>query len=1131
MEYRGDSLHLSATDLVGHLNCGYLTQMERAVAEGVQSRPEGWDPFLDILWERGARHEQGYMDHLREQGFDVRLIEGVEVSEQTQSDTLQAMREGVDVIAQGALQLGRWRGRADFLVRVDKPSSLGDWSYEVADAKLARETKAGTILQLCLYSDMLAEYQGVAPDYMYVIPPWTNYQPQRFRVADFGAYFRQVKRAFEREIASRADHSTYPEPVEYCSICTWQANCEKRWRDDDHLCLVAGISKSQINELKERGVSTVQGLSDLPLPLQWRPQRGVVQSYERVREQARVQVEARQSGKLKYELFPVEEGFGLTCLPEPSPGDVFFDLEGDPFVGESGLEYLVGYLFADENGEIIYRGDWAFSRDQEKQAFEAFVDFIMARWKAYPDLHIYHYAPYEPAALKRLMGRYGTREEEVDQMLRAKLFVDLYSVVRNGLRASVESYSIKRLEPFYDFERSTVLVDANKALAVLQAGLELDDIPSISEETKEVVSGYNRDDCRSTLELRDWLETLRDELVAQGIEVPRPAEGDGAPSENVSAWLERITPIVEALTRDVPVDPEDRNPEQHARWILANLLDWHRREEKAIWWEFFRLSDLSPEDLLEERAGLSGLVFQENAGGTDKVPIHRYEFPPQDVDLRGDDLRSYGGEKFGTLVEISPEHRFIDIKKRQDTADIHREAIFAHRFIKTDVIKEALLRLGEYVAENGMSDTGPYQAARDLLRRASPRIGDQPIQLDGETTLEASVRLVSSLEPGVLPIQGPPGAGKSFTGAHMICELVRQGQTVGITANSHKVILNLMKKAIEVAEQHGEELTCLHKSRQGDEPHERIPFTTSNEQLIGSLGNGVDVGGGTAWFWSREEAFDVVDVLFVDEAAQMSLANVIAVSQAAKTLVLIGDPQQLDQPIQGSHPDGCDVSALDHLLGGAQTISEDQGLFLGESWRLHPDICAFTSELFYEGLLHSRENLGKQVIQGSGPLEGSGMRYLPVEHDGNQNSSPEEVEAIVKLVEEILKAGQTWVDGSGQERPVTLEDILIITPYNAQVSLISERLPTAHVGTVDKFQGQEAPISIYSAASSSASDAPRGMEFLYSLNRFNVATSRARCMSILVASPELFAPKCRTPRQIQLTNAFCRYAEMAEVIQ
>ncbi|MGM0560022.1 MAG: TM0106 family RecB-like putative nuclease [Pseudomonadota bacterium] len=1071
------------------------------------------------------------MDHLREQGFDVRLIKGVEVSEQTQSETMQAMREGVNVIAQGALQQGRWRGRSDFLLRVDKPSSLGNWSYEVADAKLARETKAGTILQLCLYSDMLAEFQGVAPDYMYVIPPWTGYQPQRFRVADFGAYFRQVKRAFEREIASRADHSTYPEPVEYCSICTWQANCEKRWRDDDHLCLVAGISKSQINELKERGVSTVQGLSDLPLPIDWRPQRGVVQSYERVREQARVQVEARQSGKLKYELFPVEEGFGLTCLPEPSPGDVFFDLEGDPFVGESGLEYLVGYLFADENGEIIYRGDWAFSRDQEKQAFEAFVDFIMARWKAYPDLHIYHYAPYEPAALKRLMGRYGTREEEVDQMLRAKLFVDLYSVVRNGLRASVESYSIKRLEPFYDFERSTGLVDANKALAVLQAGLELDDIPSISEETKEVVSGYNRDDCRSTLELREWLETLRDELVAQGIEVPRPAEGDGAPSENVSAWLERITPIVEALTTDVPVDPEDRNPEQHARWILANLLDWHRREEKAIWWEYFRLSDLSPEDLLEERAGLSGLVFQENAGGTDRAPIHRYSFPPQEVDLRGDELHSYGGEKFGTLVEISPEHRFIDIKKRKDTADIHREAIFAHRFIGAEVMKEALVRLGEYVAENGISGTGSYQAARDLLLRASPRIGGQEIQLDGEAPLDAAIRLVSSLEPGVLPIQGPPGAGKSFTGAHIICELVRQGQTVGITANSHKVILNLMKKAIEVAEQQGEELSCLHKARQGDEPHEHIAFTTSNEELIGSLGNGVDVGGGTAWFWSREDAIGVVDVLFVDEAAQMSLANVIAVSQAAKTLVLIGDPQQLDQPIQGSHPDGCDVSALDHLLGGAQTISEDQGLFLGESWRLHPDICAFTSELFYEGLLHSRENLGKQVIQGSGPLEGSGMRYLPVEHDGNQNSSPEEVEAIVKLVEEILKAGQTWVDGSGQERPVTLEDILIITPYNAQVSLISERLPTAHVGTVDKFQGQEAPISIYSAASSSASDAPRGMEFLYSLNRFNVATSRARCMSILVASPELFAPKCRTPRQIQLTNAFCRYAEMAEVIQ
>ena len=291
------------------------------------------------------------------------------------------------------------------------------------------------------------------------------------------------------------------------------------------------------------------------------------------------------------------------------------------------------------------------------------------------------------------------------------------------------------------------------------------------------------------------------------------------------------------------------------------------------------------------------------------------------------------------------------------------------------------------------------------------------------------------------------------------------------------------------------------------------------------------MGGGTAWLWAREDASDAVDVLFVDEAAQMSLANVLAVSQAAKTVVLIGDPQQLNQPTQGSHPDGTGVSAYDHVLAGEQTIPTDRGLFLEETWRLHPDICAYTSELFYEGKLSSRAGLEELVIKASGPISGSGLRFLPIEHEGNQNCSTEEARALAVLVNGILQSSATWVDRDGQERPVTLEDIVIIAPYNAQVFEIQGCLPSgARVGTVDKFQGQEAPIAIYSTATSSHADAPRGMEFLYSLNRLNVATSRAKCMSIIVGSPQLFEVECRTPRQMQMANAFCRYVEMADYL-
>ena len=1131
MKKTGPSFQLSATDLVGYLNCRHLSGLDCAVAEGALAKPKVWDPLLQILWERGSIHEQNYVTHLEQAGLDVVRIDGVDITDDAVKDTLAAMKLGTAIIVQGALSHNGWSGRADILRRIKKPSAIGDWSYEVIDTKLARETKAGTVLQLCLYSDLLTAAQGTAPEYMHVVAPWSDFEPQQYRFTDYAAYFRKVQHALRQSLSDQETEETYPDPKEHCNICRWREKCDKRRRVDDHLCLVAGISKLQINELKQWGIATVQDLAELPLPLAWKPDRGAVNSYGRVREQARIQVEARQGGEGKFELLPVEDGFGLTCLPEPSPGDIFFDLEGDSFVGEHGLEYLFGYVFSDESGEAVYKSQWAFTRVDEKQAFENFVDFVMARWEQHPGLHIYHYAPYEPSALKRLMGRYATKEEEIDRLLRAGVFVDLYHVVRHGVRASVESYSIKHLESFYGFERDTQLPDANAALANLQANLELNDAPSITDETKAVVQAYNKDDCASAARLRDWLETLRDQLVADGADVPRPEPGDGSPNDKITDWVVRINALIERLTAKIPADLEERDEEQQARWILANIIDWHRREDKAVWWEYFRLRDLSAEDLVDERAGLSGLALVGEAGGTPKAPIHRYRFPPQETEFRGgDNLHILGGDKLGSIAAISFEDYTVDIKKRQDSAAIHPQAVFAHTYVGAQVLADSLVRLGESVADHGLCSEGPYQAARDILLREVPRVGSQELHRDGETTVQAAVRLCGHLAGGILPIQGPPGAGKTFTGAQMICELVRQGKTVGITANSHKVIRNLIDAAITAADENGVNLKCCHKAAEIEEPQHRLTFTKDSGRLLGELGSAVNVGAGTAWLWARPDAFETIDVLFVDEAAQMSLANVLAVSQSARTVVLIGDPQQLDQPTQGSHPDGTDASALDHILAGKQTIGPEQGLFLEETWRLHPSISAYTSELFYDSKLRAKEDLEQQIVNAPGSISGAGLYYLPVEHEGNQNCSLEEAEAISTVVNEILNSGANWVDRDGTEKPVTLEDILIIAPYNAQVFEIQRCLPGANVGTVDKFQGQEAPIAIYSMATSSHADAPRGMEFLYSLNRLNVATSRAKCLSIIVSSPQVFEAECRTPRQIQLANALCRYLELAEEI-
>ena len=1040
------------------------------------------------------------------------------------------MRAGAPIIAQGALQAGRWGGRADILRRIEKPSDLGAWSYEVIDTKLARETKGNTVLQICLYSDLLAEAQKLTPEFAYVVTPGSDFKPQEFRYFDYAAFYRRVRTKLERAVENDAQEDLYPEPKPHCEICRWRLRCKAKWREDDHLTLVAGISKSQIGVLRRHDVTTVAALAAVPLPLPWKPERGAVQSFERIREQARMQMQGRASGAVIYEALTPLPGFGLACLPPPSAGDIFLDFEGDPFVDEGGLEFLFGYAFKDAAGIESYKADWALSRADEKAAFERFVDFVIARLEVHPDLHIYHYASYEPAALKRLMGRYATRESEIDRMLRAGLFVDLYAVVRHAIRASVESYSIKKLEPLYEFERTVGLPDAGAVLAKVQASLELGDFDNITEDERTAVTGYNRDDCLSAWRLRDWLEQVRSDLLATGAVIERPAPRSGEAGEDLSDWQQKIAGLIQRLTHGVPIDPAERSREQHARWLLAHILDWHRRENKAVWWEYFRLSALSADELLDERAGLSGLEFIGSVGGTAKAPVHRYRFPPQDTDLRGDeDLRRVGGDRFGKVATISLEDRTIDIKKRQDTAGAHPEAVFAHRIVDAQVQADALVRIGEYVADHGLVGEGPYQAARDLLLVAVPRTGGEVLKGADETNLAAAMRIAPHLE-GVLPIQGPPGAGKTHIGARMICTLAHAGKSVGITANGHKVIRNALDEVLRAAPELGASVDCIQKVPEEEANLPRLQFTTDNGELLGAIGTSCRVAAGTAWLWARTDAFESVDTLFVDEAAQMSLANVLAVSQAANNIVLLGDPRQLEQPMQGSHPEGTDVSALTHILGSHATIPADRGLFLEETWRLHPEICAFTSELFYDSRLRSRPGLELQEIRSKSRISGSGLRFLPVVHEGDQSSSPEEADAIRDLVVEILDSKATWIDRKNNEVPIGLGNILIIAPYNAQVFELQDRIPGGRIGTVDKFQGQEAPVVIYSITTSSYLDAPHGMEFLYSPNRLNVATSRARAICVLVGSPAVFEAECRTPRQMQLVNAFCRYLEMATTI-
>jgi uncharacterized protein len=1125
---------LSASDLSNHLACRHLTTLDYSVAIVARPAPKWHSPDLWVLQKRGLEHESAYVSYLAAQGLAVIDLRST-AEEEAGREVTTAMEKGVDVIVQPLLATGRWFGRADVLRRVEHASRLGPWSYEVHDCKLSLETKATTILQLSLYSECVAAIQGDLPEYMHVVPPSEGFGSEAYRVPEYAAYYRHVKSRLENAVENNGSATeTYPEPTPHCSICRWWAECDGQRRKDDHLSLVAGISRLQQKQLYSWDVKAVENLAVLPLPLERRPEHGSAGGYVRVREQARVQVASRSEAKLVHEVLGLNKEHGFFLLPEPSPGDMFFDLEGDPFIGRGGREYLFGFVSTDGNGNPAYERQWAVSAEQEKRAFEWFVDRVMARWAQYPAMHVYHFTGYESGALKRLMGRYATREEEIDRMLRAFLLVDLHTVVKRAVRASVEEYSLKVLEAFYGFQRKLPLENARAAMRQIQHNLELGEQAEPDETLRNTITLYNADDCNSTQALRDWLESERQILEGAGHEIPRPARSDGAPPENLDERQQRSAALAASLRTGIPDDPEERSEEQTARWLLSHLLDWHRREVKSEWWEFYRLAELTDEDLLDERSALSGLHFVERLGVQRNIPTDRYSFEKQETDIRAGDELCAKKEKIGEAAGIDIAARFVDIKKTKKTAEIHPTALHVKGVGPgTEVLADALYRIGEWVGRNAIDAPGSYRAARDLLLRRSPRLtdGSHVLVCPGETTLNAAKRLGLMLDHSVLAIQGPPGAGKTFTGARMICELVRQGKRVGIAATSHKVIGTLLGEVVKAAdEEHLANLRCVQKVKKEDKPEQDPPYiqtTVDNEDTLAAFMNGANVLAGTQWLWAREDYFEAVDVLFVDEAGQMSLANVIVVSQAAKSLVLLGDPQQLEQPLRGSHPEGADLSALEYLLAGAKTIPPEKGLFLERTWRLHPKLTEFTSEVFYEGRLQSREGLENQRIDGLGWLGESFLWYFPVEHQGNQNASPEEVDTIAELLNILAAPGVRWVDDKGNSRQLQMSDILIVAPYNSQVSDLSVRLPNARVGTVDKFQGQQAPVVIYSMTTSSPEDAPRGMEFLYSLNRLNVATSRAQAMVIIVASPKLLEPECHTPRQMQLANALCRYAELA----
>jgi predicted RecB family nuclease len=1128
MERVDGELIFSASDLINHLECPHLTQLDIEVALGRVDLTETRSDTTELVARKGDQHEREYLAQLRSGGCEMVEIEAdrsLEGTRQAATQTIEAMRAGAEVIYQGVLFDGvRWRGYSDFLRRVERPSELGSFSYEVADTKLARRVKPYFLLQLCFYSELVEAIQGLAPERMHVVLGTRD--TQSFRVAEFAAYYRSVKHGFE-SVVDAGLSTTYPEPVEHCALCRWENHCVARREADEHLSLVARIQRSQQTRLVERGITTVPQLATAE-PAD-RPRRIGTTTFETLRAQAHLQQVQRTTGELRYELLAAEEGCGFAHLPHPSEGDIFFDMEGDPFFDE-GLEYLFGAVLLEADGPR-FQAFWATDRSSEKQTFEQFIDFVIERLERFPDLHVYHYAPYEATAIKRLIGLHATREDEVDRLLRGKVLVDLYTVVRQGLRVGQPNYSIKSIEALYMGKRDTEVAEGGDSIVAFEQFLETGD-----RSLLESIERYNEDDCRSTHLLREWLLARRDEAIETfGQEIPwRPPPEPWAPDPELQAELDALHA---ALTVSIPDAAEGWNDDQRAHWLMAQLIDYHRREAKPGYWAYFERLEADEEQLTEVDNEALGRLTDTGVEPTPVPPpsrsvLHTLGFPAQEHKISQGSFVDPATRKGVTVESVDNATGTLQIKRDgKRVGEPLPRALIPGEPYKTTLQRAALRRLADDIVERGLDAQGRYSTLRQILRGEVPSTAacshGEALQA-GAFDLEDAKRIAKGLNDSYLFVQGPPGSGKTFTGAHLILHLIEQGHRVGVAAGSHAVIHNLLAE-VEKYSAPDEPFAGLKKcGSDGSNSYESKHGLIGNSNEIADFaGGGCELVAGTAWLFCREEMDRTLDYLVCDEAGQISLADALAMGTCARNVILLGDPQQLAQVSQAVHPPGAGESVLEHLLDEHTTIPPERGLFIDETRRMHPDVCRFISKAIYEDRLESFADCANQRVDAPGELTGTGIRYVPVAHEGNTRESPEEAVTIKGLIEDLLRGEYTKQDGA--RGPLVPEEIMVVAPYNAQVRCLRKHLAKGvKVGTVDKFQGQEAAVCFFSMATSSGEEIPRNLEFLFSRNRLNVAISRARCLAVLVCNPELLHIHCKNAEQMRLLNALCLFVEMAE---
>jgi uncharacterized protein len=1115
MQRRDGAIILSATDLMRFAGCAHAVALDLRQLGGERLQAVEDSAGARLIQAKGYAHEAAFLQSLKDAGKAIASIErerGLtheEAFDKAVADTQRALAEGPEYIYQAALVGGRWSGFADFLERVERPSQLGPHSYEIIDTKLKRSPDPKYVLQLALYSDLLAEAQGAGPERIHIV--LGDRRRVTLRLADYLSYARRLRGRLEAFIDGRPP--TRPEPVPACDLCRWREHCGAEWDRADALCLVPGIRKSQRQKLEAAGVATVAALAANAAKVP----RLAEETLARLRVQARLRAARRAGGAPTFELRPFEPAKGLLRLPEPAAGDLFFDMEGDPLV-EGGLEYLFG-VYLEPGGAGEFKAFWAHDRDQERRATEEVLAFLRRHLAAHPDAHIYHYNHYEPTALKRLASGHGVGEAALDGLLREQRFVDLYRVVQQGIVASEAGISLKDLEALYGYARPKEVATAGDSIVAYEAWRETGD-----KAILEAIHAYNEADCRSTKALRDW-------LVAKVRPAHLPWWTPAAVEAGAEARDERTLrdERERAELRGQLGEAAGRLTDEPAE-LLFELAWYHQREDKPQWWAMFDRAERDTEELIEDADSLGGLEAVGEARPMDRSLVRTYRYPEQETKLREDaNVKMKEGLKSVGIVRLDPGTREVDVKLGPSAGTPpERLDLIPGGPIGNEVLREAVRR----VAADAFCGGGRYPALEALLARELPhlqgRAAGTPLVDEAADVVAETVRAAERLEASYLPIQGPPGTGKTYVASQAILALLRKGKRVAVTSNSHKAIGNLLRAILVRAREQGFALRAVQKLSDGEDAADpAIPTTTSNgDARLAAF----PLVAGTAWLFARPEHDQTFDHLFIDEAGQVALANVVAAGAAARNLVLVGDPMQLAQPVQGRHPGQSAASGLAYILGEHATVPRERGIFLPVSRRLHPLICRYISDLVYDGRLKSDDGAARQTLllgrKAPPPLVPAGLRFVPVDHTGDSQSSEAEGKALAGVYGSLVGLG--FRDRDGRERHLTRDDVLVVTPYNAQVNLLRRLLPDgARVGTVDKFQGQEAPVCLVSMATSSSEELPRDIEFLFSVNRLNVAISRAQALAVVFASPRLLDVPCRSIDEMRLVNALCAVADYA----